>query len=316
MIRKGDIGPEVAECQDLLNEAGANPALSVDGIFGVGTERATKEFQTSEGLIADGIIGNMTYNALLSAFNPAPPDDLPDWIHKDHMKAGQYIAQKTKKVGICLHHTVSNGNPHTVVYTWENDNRGTVGTEYIVGRKLDNGATDYDGKVVQAFPQGYWAHHILTTRMGFSSSHNNITNASYVGIELCSWGCLEKKNGKFYTLGGAIEIPAEEVCILDRPFRTFKYWHKYTKAQIDNLERLILWIAEREGIDIKDRSVEPPVVNSQWFEMDWWAMQVGMGYGAGRKLTSHTSFEYGKFDVFPQPELIEMIQRVCGYDLK
>jgi putative chitinase len=58
-IRQGSRGPLVAEVQDKLD---ISPA---DGIFGPGTARIVKEWQTSNGLTADGIVGPKTLGKLL-----------------------------------------------------------------------------------------------------------------------------------------------------------------------------------------------------------------------------------------------------------
>jgi peptidoglycan hydrolase-like protein with peptidoglycan-binding domain len=44
--------------QEALNKAGF--AVSVDGEFGPGTDKAVKEFQQKNGLKADGIVGPST----------------------------------------------------------------------------------------------------------------------------------------------------------------------------------------------------------------------------------------------------------------
>jgi hypothetical protein len=43
---------------------------------------------------------------------------------------------------------------------------------------------------------------------------------------------------------------------------------------------------------------------TDWFELSWDAM------AGRRKLTTHTNFEYGKFDTFPQPELLNTIEEI------
>ena len=58
-IRQGSRGPLVAEVQDKL---GIAPA---DGIFGPGTARSVKKWQTKNGLTADGIVGPKTLGKLL-----------------------------------------------------------------------------------------------------------------------------------------------------------------------------------------------------------------------------------------------------------
>jgi len=58
-IRVGSRGPLVAEVQEKLD---ISPA---DGIFGPGTARIVKEWQSSQGLVADGIVGPKTLGKLL-----------------------------------------------------------------------------------------------------------------------------------------------------------------------------------------------------------------------------------------------------------
>ncbi len=58
-IKQGSRGPLVAEVQEKLE---INPA---DGIFGPGTARIVKEWQSSNGLVADGIVGPKTLGKLL-----------------------------------------------------------------------------------------------------------------------------------------------------------------------------------------------------------------------------------------------------------
>ncbi|QMU64760.1 MAG: DUF3380 domain-containing protein [Flavobacteriaceae bacterium] len=61
-LRKGSTGEDVRKLQQLLNQSGYN--LTVDGIFGDGTENAVKKFQQENGLAIDGIVGPATWDAL------------------------------------------------------------------------------------------------------------------------------------------------------------------------------------------------------------------------------------------------------------
>ncbi|MFD8230983.1 peptidoglycan-binding protein [Streptomyces sp. NPDC059696] len=63
VLAMGHAGPEVAEAQCLLREAGLSPG-AVDGIFGPHTQRAVKDLQKRSGLVVDGIIGPHTWKAL------------------------------------------------------------------------------------------------------------------------------------------------------------------------------------------------------------------------------------------------------------
>lgn len=59
-LRKGCRGSDVKTLQRYLN-------LIQDGIFGVLTEESVKEFQSSKGLTADGVVGPATWSKLVSA---------------------------------------------------------------------------------------------------------------------------------------------------------------------------------------------------------------------------------------------------------
>ena len=56
-LQKGSKGNEVKEWQNFLNSQGYN--LSVDGDFGDNTYAATVEWQSKNGLGADGIVGKI-----------------------------------------------------------------------------------------------------------------------------------------------------------------------------------------------------------------------------------------------------------------
>ena len=58
-LQKGSKGDEVKEWQNFLNTQGYN--LSVDGDFGNNTYNATVDYQTKNGLDADGIVGKNTW---------------------------------------------------------------------------------------------------------------------------------------------------------------------------------------------------------------------------------------------------------------
>ncbi len=68
IIRIGSRGNFVRILQYLLNYYGAN--ISVDGVFGGGTQRAVQEFQGANNLTVDGIVGRNTWNKLLN-LNPS-----------------------------------------------------------------------------------------------------------------------------------------------------------------------------------------------------------------------------------------------------
>jgi uncharacterized protein (TIGR02594 family) len=80
VLRKGDTGPAVVRLQELLPKW-------VDGNFGTTTESLVKEFQRSQGLEADGVVGEQTWAALLDedTVPVPPPNGIPPadagWIY-------------------------------------------------------------------------------------------------------------------------------------------------------------------------------------------------------------------------------------------
>lgn len=63
MVKRGAKGNITRLIQERLNSVGFK--LSIDGIFGGGTENAVKVFQRNRGLSADGIVGRNTWDWLL-----------------------------------------------------------------------------------------------------------------------------------------------------------------------------------------------------------------------------------------------------------
>ena len=59
----GSTGENVRSIQYLLEAHGET--LAVDGDFGPQTKGAVQNFQGAHGLVADGIVGNLTWPALL-----------------------------------------------------------------------------------------------------------------------------------------------------------------------------------------------------------------------------------------------------------
>jgi peptidoglycan L-alanyl-D-glutamate endopeptidase CwlK len=63
VLKEGMSGDDVAALQTRLQAQGF-PAGAIDGVFGPGTEAAVIAFQRSEGLVPDGVVGQLTARAL------------------------------------------------------------------------------------------------------------------------------------------------------------------------------------------------------------------------------------------------------------
>lgn len=79
-LRQGSSGPSVTMLQEKLNNAGTNPPLETDGIFGPMTRNAVVAFQSQNDLAPDGIVGPATWGKLneTSAGGNEPPDTTVD----------------------------------------------------------------------------------------------------------------------------------------------------------------------------------------------------------------------------------------------
>ena len=62
LTQQGDSGAKVRAVQSQLNESGAG--ITVDGAFGPATATAVKNFQSQNGLSADGVVGDNTWNKM------------------------------------------------------------------------------------------------------------------------------------------------------------------------------------------------------------------------------------------------------------
>ncbi|MGH3884648.1 MAG: N-acetylmuramoyl-L-alanine amidase [Pseudonocardiaceae bacterium] len=70
LLRRGDVGPAVAEVRTMLTSQGLLPLLpaqSDSDAFDIIVEHAVRAFQQRRGLITDGVVGRATYQALCDA---------------------------------------------------------------------------------------------------------------------------------------------------------------------------------------------------------------------------------------------------------
>ncbi len=290
LIKKGLRGNEVKELQEFLG-------IGADGIFGSGTEAAVKKWQTANGLTADGIVGPATWDAMGLATTDASEKVYTTEnglvIHKHYLPAGEYKSGPTKKEYVFLHHTAGWNNPYRTIDHWGRDNRGAVATEFVLGGPSIKGNDDkYDGVMVQAFPEGGYGWHL-----GKNGSQHMHTHS--VGIEVNNFGWV--KDGKAYQ---GTRVEESQIVTLDKPFRGYKTWHRYSDAQIEALRKWILWIGERDSIDI--RVGLPALVKEKG--ADAFEFNEDAYYGRVKGLWTHTNTRKDKSDMFPQPELLDMLR--------
>ena len=289
ILKNGSKGKEVKELQEFLG-------IHTDGVFGPGTERHVKKWQADNNLSVDGIVGPATWDAM----GLASTDDSEKVyttenglvINRYFLPIGEYKTGPTKKEYVFLHHTAGWNNPYRTINHWGRDSRGAVATEFVLGGPSIKGNDDtHDGVMVQAFPEGGYGWHLGKNGSQYMHTHS-------VGIEVNNFGYI--KNGKTYA--GTKADPGQLVK-LDKPFRGFDTWHAYSEDQIEALRKWILWIGERDSIDI--RKGLPELVKQKGADAFEWNEDAY--YGKVKGLWTHTNTRKDKFDMFPQQELLDML---------
>ena len=290
VYKRGSIGEQVKQIQKALD-------IKVDGIFGKGTEDAVKKFQGENCLTADGKVGPKTMKILMEKMDtdlsviikPKESLDIKDY----YLPKREYINGKYNNDYIVLHHTAGYDNPKAVVDCWAKDSLGRVATEFVIGgQRCTDGRSIYDGQIVRTYPEGNQGYHIGTSGSSYMNIHS-------VGIELCNMGWV--KNGKTYT--GSIVRP-DQIVSLKEPFRGYINWHKYTTKQIEVLRDLLLYVASRDNIDLHTGIYKwiktEGAMKAFDFHQDAYSGKV-------KGLITHANIRKSKYDVSPQPELIDMI---------
>ena len=210
------------------------------------------------------------------------------------LKTSEYVNESTEKKQIVLHHTAGNSSAVSTIQNWNTDKRGRIATCITISGK-GNSKNTHDGEICQAFSSRKWAYHLGIKSDVFRSRglpYKNLDSLS-IGIELCNWGPLEKRGEKFYNYVDR-EVPVDQVCELETPYKGYKYYHAYTDAQIESVRQLLVYWKEVYGIDIT-------------YKEDIWQVTDRALKGESGVFT-HNSYRKDKTDVSPQPKLINMLK--------
>lgn len=203
----------------------------------------------------------------------------------------QYFQEEHPKKQIYLHHTAGNANGEQVFAGWASNSERVATCVAISG--IGKGIVD--GQIIQGFSSKHWAYHLglkqdVFTRAGVK--YQSIDKIS-IGIEICNWGQLTLKDGKFYNYVNR-EVPAAEVCTLEKPYKGYKYFHNYTDAQIASVKELLLLWKEKYNIPLT-------------YHEDIWDVSKRALSGEPGVYT-HNSVRTDKVDIYPHPKMIEMLK--------
>lgn len=203
----------------------------------------------------------------------------------------QYIQEEHPKKQIYIHHTAGNSSAQQVFTGWASNTERIATCVAISGP----GTNSVDGQIVQGFSSKYWAYHLglkESTFQRFNVPYKSLDKIS-IGIEICNWGQLTLRDGKFYSYVNR-EIPANQVCELDKPHRGFKYYHNYSDAQIDSVRELLVLWNSRYNIPLT------------YIEDIWDVTPRALRGDAG--VFTHNSVRTDKVDVYPHPKMIQMLK--------
>ena len=289
ILKIGSRGKEVKELQEFLN-------TNADGIFGVGTKALVQKWQANNDLVADGIVGPATWDAMGLATTDNSEQIYTTEnglvVERHFLPVGEYKSGPTDKEYVFLHHTAGWHNPFNCIDQWGRDSRGAVATEFVLGGPSVRGNDNkFDGVMVQAFPEGAYGWHLGKNGSQYMHTHS-------VGIEVCNFGWV--KDGKTYA---GTKVHESQLVELAKPFRGHTTWHKYSDAQIEALHKWILWIAERDSIDV--RAGLPALIKEKG--ADAFEFNEDAYYGRVKGLWTHTNTRKDKVDMFPQQELMDML---------
>lgn len=279
--------------------------IEADGIYGRMTEAAVKNFQLKNSLPPTGVADPETLALLIK---PEVTSDVSERVitasenlvvEKYHLPASEYRSDNPTpdKKFIFIHHTAGSHNPYNVIDGWDKDTRGRVATQYVIGGRDLKDGDEHDGVILEAFPSPFWAGH-LGNVSSYLQSHS-------IGIEICNWGILTEKNGRFYTYTGR-PVPASQVVTLKEPFRGSKYYHNYSDEQLKQLKSLLIYLSKEHNIDITKglqnwiNTLTRPALAFEYYT----DAAAGKVYG----LLSHSNVRKDKSDVYPHPKLISLIK--------
>ena len=292
----------------------------VDSNFGQNTLVAVTNFQRELGIKADGVVGSLVWKRLqdYGVEKIEISNDIPNkvsfidinnglTIYDNFISENQYINEEVKKESIWLHNTGGGSRPDWTINGMKNDivkdiegnpvldENGNVqlyqvSSCYIIGRKSSSTSESlWDGKILRKFDDKYWTHHL-------SIKDNDIElNSKSISIELCNYGPLVLgTDGRFYNSINKF-ISESDVVKLDKPYRGYEYYEKYTDAQLESTRKLIQHLINKYGI-----SIQAEMYTDEWFDYnESWFKNGG--------IRSYSQVRKDVFDLFPQKEMIQML---------
>lgn len=174
ILKRGSKGDDVAKVQRFLG-------IEADGIFGVKTEAAVKEWQHQRGIVADGIVGAKTWGAMFPTATTSKAVDpaviyapLKCCITRTPNRVIKYIA---------IHYTAGGssaaGRAVSMKNSWEKTKRASA----------DFGVDDATMVQFNPDPNNYRCWSVGDKKNPYSNGgqlYGKATNSNTISIEICS----------------------------------------------------------------------------------------------------------------------------------
>jgi N-acetyl-anhydromuramyl-L-alanine amidase AmpD len=168
---------------------------------------------------------------------------------KKILPSSQIMGKRNQPIKqICLHFTCGGSADSAINWWLKTPER--ISTNYLIEK---------NGDIIQVMEDTDWAF-----QLGMDNKYNEIPTKyknrnhvidiekSLIGIELVMEGGLVLKENKFWFEDGQRFIPSENVVTLDKPFRGYKYYTKYTDAQIESTTKLVEYLKKKHNITTEE----------------------------------------------------------------
>jgi N-acetylmuramoyl-L-alanine amidase len=150
----------------------------------------------------------------------------PDWV--EWTASPNYYRRHASEISAIIYHYTAGGSQESTVKQFQ-DPASKVSAHYVLGR---------DGKIVQMVALDQAAWHAGVSKLAGIDSVNHFS----IGIEICNWGKLTKKDGKFFVAKG-------EPYKGPTPMQAGgAYWEPFTDAQYKSLAKLTNALLEKYPI--------------------------------------------------------------------
>lgn len=204
--------------------------------------------------------------------------------------SSQFYPESQDKNQIVLHHTVSDPTAYLGdVNSWLSDSQ-RVATYAILS---------YDGTLNKCFKSTQWGHHlgvkqIDLKRMGFNDYlyRNELLNKHSIAIEIDAWGGLIKQGNQYINAYG--KPISKDLEVIEVNWRGYKYFQKYSDAQIETLAELL-------PILMKANNIHSYGLKDGNFDLRKDALQGVSG------IFSHSNYRADKSDLYPDKRIVELL---------